>query len=268
VASGAHGEVIECRIAGYPGKFAVKRVNSAGVAAAASMETELQLLGGLRHPNIAALVGYLREPFGSVALVMELYDNSLAGLMRERNAQLDEMGWFEGSDVVEWLRQIACGLRYLHDEASPTVSHRDIKTDNCLVELRGLGHVRRVLLADFGIGKVLEASGTLTGQTFAGTAGYMALEMVSGEYDPRKCDVYAFGVLALALLCGVEPSKMRMCFGQPLPFELTETAQMRVDEDDELAWLVEHVYRTCAATDPARRPSASDVARTLEEHLT
>jgi hypothetical protein len=68
------------------------------------------------------------------------------------------------------------------------------------------------------------------------------------------------------LLSGVEPSKMKMCFGQPLPFELTDTAQSRADKDAEFAWLVEQVYSACAATDPAKRLCASAVAVTLEEH--
>jgi serine/threonine protein kinase len=132
--------------------------------------------------------------------------------------------------------------------------------------MRGIGEVSRVLLADFGIGKVMEASGTLSDQTMAGTPGYMAPEILSGTYDPLKCDVYAFGILALALLCGVEPAAMKMCFGQPLPFELTEVAQQRADEDDEFNWLVEHVYRTCASCDATLRPGASVLWLTLEAH--
>jgi LRR receptor-like serine/threonine-protein kinase ERECTA len=267
VASGAHGRVIECRIAGRPGKFAVKRVHGVGGEAMASMERELELLGSLRHTNIASLVGFAREPNGAVALVMELYDMSLAGLMRQRNGEVKDglMDWFEGYEVLDWLLQIALGLRYLHDEVSPAVAHRDIKCDNCLVEMRGIADVHRVLLADFGIGKVIEESGTLTGQTMAGTPGYMAPEMLSGTYDPLKCDMYAFGILALALLCGVEPATMKMNFGQPLPFELTETAQERVDEDDAFGWLVEHVYRTCAACDASKRPSARSLVTTLQD---
>jgi ankyrin repeat protein len=209
VASGAHGRVTECRIKDLPGKFAVKRMRADvnGGAAMASMEKELELLGGLRHDNIAALVGYAREPTGAVALVMELYDNSLAGLINQQNAEVETLGWFEGSDVGNWLWQIALGLCYLHDKVSPAVAHRDIKTDNCLVEMRGIGEVRRVLLADFGIGKVLEASGTLMGQTMSGTPGYMAPEMASGTYDPLKCDMFAFGIVALVFW--VERSQRR-----------------------------------------------------------
>jgi serine/threonine protein kinase len=267
VASGAHGRVMECTIKNghWRGKFAVKRVHGVGGAAAASMERELELLGNLRHDNIAALVGYAREPNGAVVLVMELYDMSLAGLIRERNGEVDNMGWFEGREVIEWLLQIALGLRYLHAEVLPAVAHRDIKTDNCLVELSGIADVQRVLLADFGIGKVLEGSGTLTGQTMAGTPGYMAPEMVSGTYDPLKCDVYAFGILALALLCGVEPATLKMNFGQPLPFELTETARQRIDEDDAFGWLVDHVYEACSACDAALRPDAGAIVLALED---
>jgi hypothetical protein len=56
-------------------------------------------------------------------------------------------------------------------------------------------------------------------------------------------------------------------FGQPIPFELTEIAQERVDEDDKFGWLVEHVYTTCAACDAALRPSAGTVLMALEDYV-
>jgi Protein kinase domain len=270
VSSGTHGRVVECRIKGSPGKYAVKRVQGVSNAAVVSMETELMLLGTLHHENIAALVSYAREATGAVALVMELYDNSLAGLMGKRNEDVRKgvMNWFDGSDVLDWLLQIACGLRYLHVEAPQAVAHRDIKTDNCLVVIGGIGQVQRVLLADFGISKVLEQSGTMTGQTFAGTPGYMAPEMVTGTYDALKCDVYAFGVLALALLCGLEPSKLTpLPVGHPLQFGLTKTAQQRVDDDDAFKWLFDQVYSTCATVNSDQRPSVNEALMLLEDHL-
>jgi Protein kinase domain len=262
---GSFGQVHECRVRGRPGKYAIKSISARSEEARASLQLELDLLGRLRHENIASLVGVVRGDDRSLALVMELYSGSLNGVVRKRSKEV-EMGvleWFSGREAAGWLRQIASGLHYLHDTIVPAISHRDLKSDNCLVELRGMDSVHRVLLADFGISKALDEAGTM-GHTIQGTRGYMAPDMVTGKYDPLKTDVYAFGVLALVLLSGLEPPEMQSQVGQAVVFPLSKTALARADTDESWQWIVKQIYYTCASVDPARRPTSCEILEQFE----
>lgn len=63
------------------------------------------------------------------------------------------------------------GLEYLHHDCDPPITHRDIKSNNILLDLDYQAHV-----ADFGLAKVLEyATGDLESMSHvAGSHGYIA----------------------------------------------------------------------------------------------
>lgn len=63
------------------------------------------------------------------------------------------------------------GLEYLHHDCDPPITHRDIKSNNILLDCDYQAHV-----ADFGLAKVLEyATGDLESMShIAGSHGYIA----------------------------------------------------------------------------------------------
>ena len=60
------------------------------------------------------------------------------------------------------------GLQYLHHECSPQILHRDIKSNNILVDLEYEAH-----LADFGIAKMVESATSHELSSIAGSLGYI-----------------------------------------------------------------------------------------------
>ncbi|KAH0865612.1 hypothetical protein HID58_082823 [Brassica napus] len=90
-------------------------------------------------------------------------------------------------DVIQLALDLARGLSYLHSKA---IVHRDVKTENMLLETN-----KTLKIADFGVARV-EAQNPqdMTGET--GTLGYMAPEVLEGKPYNRKCDVYSFGSVA------------------------------------------------------------------------
>jgi serine/threonine protein kinase len=135
-----------------------------------------------------------------------------------------------------------------------------------LVRLCGLGDVDKVVLTDLGISKAVEDTGNVSNTKSAGTAGYIAPEVIRGEYDPLRADMYSFGVLALVILAGVEPLKLpKLKHSAELPFSLPESASERSKADDLWKFVAETVYAKCAQNDEDDRKSAEDIHTLLAE---
>jgi mitogen-activated protein kinase kinase len=67
------------------------------------------------------------------------------------------------------------GLTSLHDMKK---IHRDIKPSNLLINSQGY-----VKIADFGVSRSMENSGTDLADTFIGTLGFMSPERITGTAD-------------------------------------------------------------------------------------
>lgn len=77
------------------------------------------------------------------------------------------------------------GLEYLHHDCDPPITHRDIKSNNILLDSDYQAHV-----ADFGLAKVLEyTTGDLESMSHvAGSHGYIAPGL-SSEHSSIRFDL-------------------------------------------------------------------------------
>lgn len=97
--------------------------------------------------------------------------------------------------------EAAKGLCYLHHDCSPLILHRDVKSNNILLDSGFEAHV-----ADFGLAKFLQDSGNSECMSaIAGSYGYIAPEYAYTLKVDEKSDVYSFGVVLLELVCGKKP---------------------------------------------------------------
>jgi serine/threonine protein kinase len=87
--------------------------------------------------------------------------------------------------------QVLQAIIYLHRRG---ILHRDLKPSNILV---AAGAVR---VLDFGL--AIERGRRASA---AGTVGYLAPEVLSGEPPSERSDLYAVGVIAFELLASVHP---------------------------------------------------------------
>lgn len=121
---------------------------------------------------------------------------------------LDEVLREKSPVSIAFARRVLCeaaaALAHAHRRG---VVHRDVKPENIIVDAKG-----RVLLADFGISKVVSAKGDATTvrkltQTggIIGTPHYMAPEHALGQKVDGRADQYALAVVGFHMLAGRVP---------------------------------------------------------------
>ncbi|MCL7032483.1 hypothetical protein MKW94_003499 [Papaver nudicaule] len=195
IGSGGYGKVYRGTLAS--GRLvAIKRSQPGSTQGANELTTEVELLSRVHHKNLVSLVGFCFEGKEQM-LVYEFVPN---GTLKES---------LSGKSGVrlDWNRRLrvalgaAKGLSYLHDLANPPIVHRDIKTNNLLLDER-----LNAKVADFGLSKPMGDSenGQIITQV-KGTMGYLDPEYYMSNQLTAKSDVYSFGVVMLELLTARVP---------------------------------------------------------------
>ena len=104
---------------------------------------ECELLGGLHHPCIVQFLGVCFEQGSPLpVLVMEYLHTTLS-------ACLERYGVLPKEISYGILRDVALGLRYLH-EHSPPIIHRDLSANNVLLTSN-----MNAKISDLGVAKIL-----------------------------------------------------------------------------------------------------------------
>ncbi|XAN05751.1 serine/threonine-protein kinase (plasmid) [Rhodococcus aetherivorans] len=159
-------------------------------------ESEADHAARLEHPNIVSVYDRGREE-DQLWIAMQY----VVGRDAERALKAD--GVFETRRAVRIIADSAAALDYAHDSG---VLHRDVKPANILLEHDRPTRAGRVLLADFGIAKVLAETQhlTKTGMLVA-SLQYAAPEQFTGDILDARADVYSLGCTLYQLLTGKLP---------------------------------------------------------------
>lgn len=164
----------------------------------ARFRREADLIASLEHVNIMPIYEY-GEQDGITYLVMPALPG---GNLRD---VLAKHGALPLRETLNYIEQAAAALDYAHAHG---VIHRDIKPSNCLLHSDG-----RLVLADFGIARVIHDESSTIGATLTGTGmivgtpEYMAPEMARGEPIDARADIYELGVVLFQMLSGQVPFK-------------------------------------------------------------
>ncbi|MEP9390999.1 serine/threonine-protein kinase [Gordonia sp. VNK1] len=105
-------------------------------------------------------------------------------------------------EVIEVAGHVAAALDYAHRRH---VVHRDIKPANIIVLRDDDGRIERAVVLDFGIAKLLDATGLTASSAFIGTLAYTAPEIIDGHPASPASDQYALACTIYELLCGTTP---------------------------------------------------------------
>ena len=156
------------------------------------LTSEFCISSSLRHPNVIHTLDLLQDAKGDYCEVMEfcaggdLYTLVLAA------------GKLEPQEADCYFKQLMCGVEYLHEMG---VAHRDLKPENLLLTTHG-----SLKITDFGNGECFRMAWEKEAHMTAGLCGsapYIAPEEYTDkEFDPRAVDVWATGVIYMAMRTG------------------------------------------------------------------
>lgn len=245
---GSYGEVYRGEWQGT--EVAVKRFLDQDISGESLEEfkSEIQIMKKLRHPNVVLFMGAVtRSP--NLSIVTEfLHRGSLYRLLHRPNNQLDERR------RLRMALDAARGMNYLHNR-SPMIVHRDLKSPNLLVDKNWV-----VKVCDFGLSR-MKHSTYLSSKSTAGTAEWMAPEVLRNEPSNEKCDVYSFGVILWELCTLQQP------WGGMNPMQVVGAVgfqHRRLDIPDDVDPVVADIIRNCWQTDPKLRPTFAEIMAALK----
>ncbi|KAL3618923.1 hypothetical protein CASFOL_037151 [Castilleja foliolosa] len=157
---------------------------------------EIQTLGRIRHRHIVRLLGFCSNNETNLLVYEYMPNGSLGEMIHGKKG--GHLHWDTRYKIAV---EAAKGLCYLHHDCSPLIVHRDVKSNNILLDSGFEAHV-----ADFGLAKFLQDSGTSECMSaIAGSYGYIAPEYAYTLKVDEKSDVYSFGVVLLELVTGRKP---------------------------------------------------------------
>jgi serine/threonine-protein kinase Chk2 len=162
---------------------------------ALNIDSEMEVLRTLNHPNIIKFYGMYRSP-ANVHLVLEYADG---GDLLNR---ILEKGCYNEEDGRVVFSQICAGVAYLH---SRDICHRDLKPDNVLLTANGTAKI-----SDFGLARHASSQSENNFRTYCGTPHYFAPEMFKLQKQQvdgygKAVDVWSLGVILYIIVSGKPP---------------------------------------------------------------
>ncbi|KAJ7783708.1 kinase-like domain-containing protein [Mycena maculata] len=209
-----------------------------------ALKFESKTLKDLEHPNIVAYLGFEETP-QHLNIFLEYVPGGTIGSCLLKHGKFDE------EVTKSFTSQILAGLEYLHSKG---ILHRDLKSDNILVETSGVCKI-----SDFGISKKEDGKGQHT--ELKGTVYWMAPEVVDTErgYD-SKVDIWSLGCVVLEMWSGQRP-----WVGHELITVMLKLHQEKIPPpipaDLNLSDLALDFREKCFARDPEARPAAAVLRR-------
>ncbi|CAN8219769.1 unnamed protein product [Coccothraustes coccothraustes] len=240
IGSGTFGDVCRALDNATGGEVAIKKINLQGLRKKELKVNELMVMKMNRNPNLVnCLDSYLLGE--ELWLVMEFMDGgTLSDVISKTYLSEDETAAIS--------RECLRGLDFLH---SNHVIHQDVKSGNILLRTDG-----SVKLADFGLSAQLTPEQSRR-SSVAGTPGWKAPEVVTGQPYGPKVDIWSFGIV------GIEMVEQKVPYWNATPVLaklLTargERPQLR--QPNRFSPCLCDFLSCCLQTDEARRWSAKEL---------
>lgn len=240
IGQGASGGVYIARTAGASKVVAIKQMNLEQQPKKELIINEILVMKGSKHPNIVNYIdSYLLK--GELWVVMEYMEGgSLTEIVTHSVMTEGQIGAV--------CRETLKGLQFLHSKG---VIHRDIKSDNILLNIEG-----NIKMTDFGFcAQINELN--LKRTTMVGTPYWMAPEVVSRkEYGP-KVDIWSLGIMVIEMIEG-EPPYLNETPLRAL-YLIATNGTPRLKEPEALSYDIKKFLAWCLQVDFNKRGTAEQL---------
>jgi tRNA A-37 threonylcarbamoyl transferase component Bud32 len=199
-------------------------------------EREIKMVAALEHPSIVPVYDVGDEDGQPYFVMRYMTGGSLSDLIEKGKIPLE--------DTAHIVGKIAQGLAYSHRKG---IVHRDLKPDNILFDENG-----NPFISDFGIAKLTESSGGLTGSGVIGTPAYMSPEQAQGSEIDGRSDVYGLGVIVYQMLSGQQPYSADTPMGVVVK-HITEPVPEIMKLIPEIPDDMDAIIKTAMAKDKSKR---------------
>ncbi|XP_009102909.1 receptor-like protein kinase HSL1 [Brassica rapa] len=231
-----------------------------------AFEAEVETLGKIRHKNIVKLWCCCTTRDCKLLVYEYMPNGSLGDLLHCSKG--GTLGWETRFKII---LDAAEGLSYLHHDCVPPIVHRDVKSNNILID--GDYGAR---VADFGVAKVVDLTGKApkSMSVIAGSCGYIAPEYAYTLRVNEKSDIYSFGVVILEIVTRKRPIAPELGEKDLVKWVCSTLDQKGVEHvidpkldscfKEEISKIL-NIGLLCTSPLPINRPSMRRVVKMLQE---
>ncbi|RCH96672.1 Protein kinase, partial [Rhizopus stolonifer] len=184
VGQGASGSVYVAFSLSTNVKVAIKQMELASQPRKDLIVTEISVMKESQHPNIVNYLDSFLLNNSDLWVIMEYMEGGALTDVIERNTMTEQQ-------IATVCRETTAGLHHLH---SQKILHRDIKSDNILLNSQG-----QVKISDFGFCAKLTDQKSKRA-TMVGTPYWMAPEVVKQKEYGAKVDIWSLGIMAIEMI--------------------------------------------------------------------
>ncbi|KAL1967582.1 hypothetical protein VTN77DRAFT_3097 [Rasamsonia byssochlamydoides] len=247
--AGSYSVVKECVHIDTGRYYAAKVINKRLMAGREHMvRNEIAVLKkvSMGHQNILTLVDYF-ETMNNLYLVTEL---ALGGELFDR---ICRKGSYYETDAADIIRATLSAVAYLHDHG---IVHRDLKPENLL--FRTPEDNADLLIADFGLARIMDEEQFHVLTTTCGTPGYMAPEIFKKTGHGKPVDIWAIGVITYFLLCGYTPFDRDSNLEEMQAILVADYSFTPVEHWRNVSQTARDFINRCLTIDPQKRITAHE----------